>query len=160
MAFLRKEAEYADMPRPDLILLDLDLPRMNGREVLEEIKGDGKLKRIPVVILTSSKDEQDVLKSYGLHANCYVVKPVDFRQFAEVVKSTPIPILVLGGEKAKTETDALRLAAEAVAAGARGVVFGRNVIESKRPDAFLAALKQVVKKGMSPSQAAKEHGIA
>jgi two-component system, chemotaxis family, response regulator Rcp1 len=87
MAFLRKEGKYKDAPRPGLILLDLNLPRKDGREVLGEIKNDEKLKRIPVVVLTTSKSEADVLKAYGLHANCYIVKPVDFEKFAEVVKN-------------------------------------------------------------------------
>jgi chemotaxis family two-component system response regulator Rcp1 len=87
MAFLRKEGKYSDAPRPGLILLDLNLPKKDGREVLAEIKSDEKLKRIPVVVLTTSKSEVDVLKAYGLHANCYIVKPVDFEKFAEVVKS-------------------------------------------------------------------------
>ena len=87
IAFLRKEGEYADVPRPDLVLLDLNLPRKDGREVLHEIKEDEDLKVIPVVVLTTSRDEQDVFKSYGLHANAYIVKPVDFPQFADVVKS-------------------------------------------------------------------------
>ncbi len=75
MAFLRREGRYAAVPRPDLILLDLNLPKMDGREVLSKIKEDERLKVIPVVVLTSSKDEADVLKAYGLHANCYIVKP-------------------------------------------------------------------------------------
>lgn len=87
MAFLRREGKYAKAPRPDLILLDLNLPKMDGREVLSKIKEDERLKVIPVVVLTSSKDEADVLKAYGLHANCYIVKPVDFEKFAEVVKT-------------------------------------------------------------------------
>ena len=87
MAFLRREGKYAAVPRPDLILLDLNLPKMDGREVLSKIKEDERLKVIPVVVLTSSKDEADVLKAYGLHANCYIVKPVDFEKFAEVVKT-------------------------------------------------------------------------
>jgi chemotaxis family two-component system response regulator Rcp1 len=86
MAFLRREGKYKDAPRPSLILLDLNLPRMDGREVLAEIKTDEHLKRIPVVVLTTSKSENDVMKAYGLHANCYVVKPVNYEQFAEVVK--------------------------------------------------------------------------
>lgn len=87
MAFLRREGKYAQAPRPDLILLDLNLPRMDGREVLSNIKQDERLKRIPVVVLTSSKDEADILKAYGLHANCYIVKPVDFEKFAEIVRT-------------------------------------------------------------------------
>jgi CheY-like chemotaxis protein len=87
MAFLRQEDGHADAPRPDLILLDLNLPRKDGREVLREIKGDESLKRIPVVILTTSKSEEDVLRAYDLHANCYITKPVDFTRFMEVVKS-------------------------------------------------------------------------
>ena len=87
MAFLRREGKYADAPRPDLILLDLNLPKKDGREVLAEIKADENLKRIPVVILTSSQAEEDVLRTYNLHANCYVTKPVDLDQFIRVVKS-------------------------------------------------------------------------
>ena len=87
LAFLRREGRYADAPRPDLILLDLNLPRKDGREVLAEVKTDERLKRIPVVVLTTSKSEADVLEAYGLHANCYIVKPVDFDKFAEVVRS-------------------------------------------------------------------------
>lgn len=87
MAFLHQEGEYVDKPRPDLILLDLNLPKKNGREVLKEIKEDPDLKRIPVVILTVSKSEEDILKSYSLHANCFIVKPVDLDQFINVVKS-------------------------------------------------------------------------
>ncbi len=87
MAFLRREGEYADAPRPDVVLLDLNLPKKDGRSVLAEIKADPDLRRIPVVILTSSKAEEDVLNSYDLHANCYVTKPGDLEQFIEVVKS-------------------------------------------------------------------------
>ena len=87
LAFLRRQGPYADAARPHLILLDLNLPKKDGREVLAEIKADDKLKRIPVVVLTTSQDEQDVLKSYHLHANCYVTKPVDLEQFITVVKS-------------------------------------------------------------------------
>ncbi|HEX8237779.1 MAG TPA: response regulator [Abditibacteriaceae bacterium] len=87
MAFLHKEREYSEVPRPDLILLDLNMPRKDGREVLAEVKADEKLKQIPVVILTTSKAEQDVLNAYGLHANCYISKPVDFDQFANVVQA-------------------------------------------------------------------------
>jgi len=85
MAFLHKKGEYADSPRPDLILLDLNLPKKNGHEVLAEIKADTDLRRIPVVILTISKDEEDIIKSYNLHANCYITKPVDLGQLIEVV---------------------------------------------------------------------------
>jgi CheY-like chemotaxis protein len=87
LAFLRRQGRYADAPRPDLVLLDLNLPKMNGREVLAEIKEDQDLRRIPVVILTVSQAEQDIVKSYNLHANCYITKPVDLDQFLEVVKS-------------------------------------------------------------------------
>ena len=86
LAYLRREGEYADAPRPDLILLDLNLPRKDGREVLAEIKGDPALATIPVVVLTTSHAEEDVLKSYQLHANAYVTKPVDFERFIEVVR--------------------------------------------------------------------------
>ncbi len=86
MRYLRRQGPYADAPRPDLILLDLNLPRKDGREVLDELKRDPDLKVIPVVILTTSRSEQDVLRSYQLHANCYITKPVDFTQFMEVVK--------------------------------------------------------------------------
>ena len=87
MEFLQQKGKYKDSPRPDIILLDLNLPKKDGREVLQDIKNDEKLKRIPVVILTTSKAEEDVLKSYNLHANCYVTKPVDLEQFIVVVKS-------------------------------------------------------------------------
>ena len=87
MAFLRREGRYASAPRPDLILLDLHLPRKDGREVLAEIKQDPSLRRIPVVIMTSSDDEKDILSAYNLHVNCYVTKPVDLDQFIGVVKS-------------------------------------------------------------------------
>jgi two-component system response regulator len=87
MAFVRREGEFSDMPRPDLILLDLNLPRMDGREVLAEIKADLDLKRIPVVVLTTSRAEEDVLKVYNLNANCYITKPVDFEQFIKVVSA-------------------------------------------------------------------------
>lgn len=87
MAFLRREGSYAHAARPDLILLDLNLPRKDGREVLREIKADDDVKRIPVVILTISEAEEDILKTYDLHANCYITKPVDFEQFARVVRS-------------------------------------------------------------------------
>ena len=84
--FLRREGEFAAAPRPDLILLDLNLPRKDGREVLAEIKADDDLATIPVVVLTTSKAEEDVLRSYKLHANAYVTKPVDFDRFIEVVR--------------------------------------------------------------------------
>ena len=87
LAFLRREGQYAYAPRPDLILLDLNLPRKNGSEVLTEIKEDPDLRRIPVVILTISQAEEDILKTYDLHANCYITKPVDLDQFLKVVKS-------------------------------------------------------------------------
>jgi len=85
--FLRKQGEYAGRPSPDLILLDLNLPRKDGREVLAEIKEDEKLKRIPVVVLTTSRAEEDVVRSYNLHANAYVTKPVDLTQFLEVIRT-------------------------------------------------------------------------
>jgi two-component system, chemotaxis family, response regulator Rcp1 len=87
LAFLRQEGAYADAPRPDLVFLDLNLPRMDGREVLHEIKSDPELRRIPVVVLTSSGAERDILNTYELHANCYITKPVDIQGFIEVVKS-------------------------------------------------------------------------
>jgi two-component system, chemotaxis family, response regulator Rcp1 len=86
MSYLRREGKNTSAPRPDLILLDLNLPRKSGREVLAEIKGDQDLKRIPVVIMTTSKSEQDVFQAYNLHANCYVTKPVDLDQFIGVVR--------------------------------------------------------------------------
>ena len=85
LAFLRREGVYADAPRPDIILLDLNMPRKDGREVLAEIKADPELRRIPVVILTTSTSDEDILKSYDLNANCYITKPVDFTQFIKVV---------------------------------------------------------------------------
>ncbi len=87
LSFLRREGPHAGAPRPDLMLLDLNLPRKNGREVLAEIKDDPGLRRIPVVILTTSQAEEDVLKAYNLHANSYIVKPANFEQFLEVVRS-------------------------------------------------------------------------
>jgi chemotaxis family two-component system response regulator Rcp1 len=86
-AFLRHEGLYANAPRPALILLDLNLPQKDGREVLTEIKADDRLKCIPVVVLTTSKAEEDILKAHGLHANCYITKPIDFGGFAEVVQA-------------------------------------------------------------------------
>jgi CheY-like chemotaxis protein len=84
--FMRREREYRDAPRPDLVLLDLNLPRKDGREVLAEVKGDEQLRSIPVVVLTTSQAEEDVLRSYDLHANAYVTKPVDFDRFIGVVR--------------------------------------------------------------------------
>ena len=87
LAFLNREGEYGDASRPDLILLDLNIPGKDGREVLKEIKADERLSRIPVVILTTSQAEEDILKTYDLHANCYITKPVDLNQFVKVVRS-------------------------------------------------------------------------
>jgi CheY-like chemotaxis protein len=87
LEFLTRKGKYANAPRPDIILLDLNLPKKDGREVLEEIKTDEDLKQIPVVVLTTSKAEEDVLRSYALHANCYVTKPVDLEKFIVVVQS-------------------------------------------------------------------------
>jgi two-component system, chemotaxis family, response regulator Rcp1 len=86
LEFLRQEGEFADAPRPDMILLDLNLPRKDGREVLATIKEDGSLRQIPVVVLTTSRDERDIQATYDLHANCYISKPVDLEHFLEVVK--------------------------------------------------------------------------
>ena len=85
MEFLRRQGRFGEAPRPDLILLDLNLPRKDGREVLAEVKADPDLKRIPVVVLTTSRAEEDVLRAYNLHANCYVTKPVDLEQFMKIV---------------------------------------------------------------------------
>lgn len=87
LAMLRREGQHADLPAPDLILLDLNMPKMDGREVLRLIKTDEHFKRIPVVVLTTSAAEQDIVKAYDLHANCYITKPVDLNQFIEIVKS-------------------------------------------------------------------------
>ena len=87
MAFLRKEGGYADVVRPDLVLLDFNLPRMSGRDLLKEIKGDPVLRNIPIVVLTTSRAEQDVLDAYEHHANCYIAKPVDLEQFIDIVRS-------------------------------------------------------------------------
>lgn len=87
LQFLRKKGAYQDVPTPDLVLLDLNLPKKDGRQVLEEIKTDEQLKFIPVVVLTSSQAEKDILESYSLHANCYVTKPMGLNQFVEVIKS-------------------------------------------------------------------------
>jgi CheY-like chemotaxis protein len=86
LAYLRQEGQYAGSPRPDLVLLDLNLPRKDGREVLAEVKADERLRSIPVVVLTTSEAEEDVLKSYQLHANAYVTKPVDFERFVAIVR--------------------------------------------------------------------------
>jgi CheY-like chemotaxis protein len=90
MEFLRRQGKHASAPRPDIILLDLNLPKKDGREVLQDIKNDPELKRIPVVVLTTSKAEEDVLRTYNLHANCYVTKPVDLEKFIVVVKSIDV----------------------------------------------------------------------
>jgi len=87
MAYLRREGQYAGSPRPNLVLLDLNLPRKDGRQVLAELKADEDLRRIPVVVLTTSQAEQDILRSYDLHANCYITKPVDLDRFISVVRS-------------------------------------------------------------------------
>ena len=87
MAFLRRQGQYQDMPRPDLILLDLNLPKKDGREVLAEVKGDDDLQSIPVIILTTSQAEEDILRSYQLKANCYVQKPVGLEQFIHIVRT-------------------------------------------------------------------------
>jgi chemotaxis family two-component system response regulator Rcp1 len=103
MDFLRKKGKYADSPRPDLIILDLNLPKKDGRQVLAEVKEDDSLKSIPVVILTTSSAEEDVLKTYNMHANCYITKPIDIKQFLHVVRSIEefwLSIVVLpNGEK-------------------------------------------------------------
>jgi two-component system, chemotaxis family, response regulator Rcp1 len=87
MAFLRRAGPFADAPRPDLILLDLNLPRKDGREVLAEVKADPDLRRIPIVVLTTSSAERDILQSYDMHANCYILKPVDLDQFIDAVRT-------------------------------------------------------------------------
>ncbi|GLZ55640.1 response regulator [Actinomycetospora sp. NBRC 106378] len=86
LEFLRRQGRYGDAPRPGLILLDLNLPRKDGRQVLEEIKSDGTLRAIPVVVLTTSQAEEDILRSYDLHANAYVAKPVDFERFIDIIR--------------------------------------------------------------------------
>lgn len=101
MEFLRREGRFSEAPRPDLILLDLNLPRRDGREVLADVKADPQLRRIPVVVLTTSAAEEDILKSYDLHANCYITKPVDLEQFFDVVRSIDgfwLSIVQLPGE--------------------------------------------------------------
>jgi CheY-like chemotaxis protein len=87
MDFLKKRGCFADVLRPDLVLLDLNLPKKDGREILAEMKADPKLRRIPVVVLTTSRADEDVLKAYDLHANCYITKPVDFPRFLDVIRS-------------------------------------------------------------------------
>jgi CheY-like chemotaxis protein len=87
MEFLRREGRFADAPRPDLMFLDLNMPRKDGREVLEEMKEDPALRRIPVVVLTTSEAEQDLCRSYDLHANCYIIKPLDVDQFFQIVRA-------------------------------------------------------------------------
>jgi chemotaxis family two-component system response regulator Rcp1 len=87
LAYLRQQGHYADAVQPDIILLDLNLPKMDGREVLAEIKADERLKKIPVVVLTTSDAEEDVARAYGSHANCYITKPVELEQFLNVVQS-------------------------------------------------------------------------
>ncbi len=102
LEFLKQQGTFAQAPRPDLILLDLNLPRKDGREVLEELKADPNLSTIPVVVLTTSKAEQDVLRSYQLHANCYITKPVNFEQFLEVIQSIEhfwLSVVVLPGKE-------------------------------------------------------------
>lgn len=102
MAYLRREGNHKDALRPDLILLDLNLPRKDGREVLAEIKHDETLKCIPVVVLSTSKSDLDIVQAYGLYANCYIVKPVDFEKFAEVVRSIEnfwFAVVTLPGER-------------------------------------------------------------
>lgn len=102
MAYLRRENGYEDASVPDLILLDLNLPRKDGREVLADIKADPRLRQIPVVVLTTSAAEEDILRSYDLHANCYVTKPVQFEQFVTIVKSIEdfwLTIVTLPGER-------------------------------------------------------------
>ncbi len=101
LQFLRREARFTQAPRPDLILLDLNLPRKDGREVLGELKADPNLRTIPVVVLTTSRADQDILKAYQLNANCYITKPVDFKQFIEVVRSIEhfwLTVVTLPGE--------------------------------------------------------------
>jgi chemotaxis family two-component system response regulator Rcp1 len=84
--YLKKEDKYRNMPRPDIIILDLNLPKYNGRDILTKIKNDDDLKSIPIIVLTTSDDENDILDTYNLHANCYIIKPVEFRKFEELLK--------------------------------------------------------------------------
>ena len=103
LEFLRKEGEHVDAPTPDLVLLDLNLPRMDGREVLQALKADADLRSIPVVVLTTSEAEEDVVRSYSLHANAYVTKPVDFDRFIEVVRQIDeffVTVVKLPGQRA------------------------------------------------------------
>ena len=106
LAFLRREGPYAGRPRPDLVLLDLNLPRMDGREVLTALKQDEGWKRIPVIILTTSNDEQDVLRAYDLHANCFITKPIVLARFLEVVRSIEAFWLTVVRLPAKAPRDA------------------------------------------------------
>lgn len=104
LAFLGRTGKYADAPRPDLVILDLNLPKIDGREVLARIKADNDLKRIPVVVLTISRADEDILKSYNLHANCFITKPIDLNQFMKVVKAIEdfwFSIVTLPPKKAK-----------------------------------------------------------
>jgi CheY-like chemotaxis protein len=87
MKFLLQKGEYKNKPKPDIVLLDLNLPKKDGREVLAEVKANNRIKRIPIVILTSSEADEDIIKTYNLHANCYIAKPVDLDQFSKVVKT-------------------------------------------------------------------------
>jgi two-component system, chemotaxis family, response regulator Rcp1 len=105
MRFLYRQDEYANAPHPDLVLLDLNLPRKDGREVLEEIKEDPKLRLIPVVVMTSSEAERDLVRTYGLHANAYVVKPIDLEQFVDVVRGIKDFWLTIVKLPPKTESD-------------------------------------------------------
>ncbi len=100
MSYLRKEGVYSDAKKPDLILLDLNLPKKNGSEVLAEVKSDEELKKIPIVVLTTSDAEKDILKTYNLHVNCYIKKPVDFEEFIKVVRAIDdfwLEIVILPG---------------------------------------------------------------
>lgn len=111
MEFLRRHGEYSQAPHPDIVLLDLNLPRKDGREVLAEVKNDPVLKNIPVVILTTSDAEQDILKTYEYHANCYITKPVDLEQFIKVVKSIEdfwFTIVKLPSKRAESGADVHR----------------------------------------------------